>query len=518
MPSEKVRPTRRAVLQTAGLSIAALSAAGLLNGCGQADSTESKARKLRVAQSADPLTLDPQLQGDLVSMNVLINIFDTLTTRDVHGKLRPRLALEWGAPDRLTWRFKLRKGVKFHNGEKLDAHAVKFSIERLLDPKTKSPIVELIYVKGVTVVDDYTVDFNMSRPDPIIPEKVSLFGGVIVPPQYISRVGSKQFATHPVGSGPYKFVSWKRDDHLKLVAADDHWDGTPAFKRLEFLPMPNPASELAALQSDGVDLVSGLTPEAALQLKGYKGVKLQTFPGIRTSFISLDTEDKILKDPAVRRALNHAVNVPMLIREVLDGKARVAPTMIPRESFGFDPRVKPFARSVSKAKRMLAEAGYPNGFTTTFTASNADTLVAQAIKGLLAKAGVHVELKLLDPGTFSERLTSTNSRALGPMYLTASTGWTLDGEATMQSYVRSDRRQSRLKSKKADSLIDRIENQIDPDKRLTAFKEIQRFLHDEAPFIYLYQIDLLYATDEVATWTPNVIGTLSMDSAEVNHG
>lgn len=450
-------------------------------------------------------------------MNVLINMFDTLTTRNVHGELRPRLALHWEARDRLTWRFTLRKGVKFHNGEKFDAHAVKFSIERLLNPKTKSPIVELIYVKGVTVVDDFTVDFNMSRPDPIIPEKVSLFGGAMLPPQYISRVGSQRFAAHPVGSGPYKFVNWKRDDHLAMDAFDGHWDGKPEFGKLKFLPMPNPASELAALQSDGVDLVSGLTPEAALQLKGYKGVELQTFPGIRTSFISLDTEDKILKNPKVRRALNHAVDVPLLIRAVLDGKARVAPTMIPRESFGFDPHVKPFSRSVSKAKRMLAEAGYPNGFATTFTASNADTLVAQAVKGLLEKAGVRVDLKLLDPGTYSERLTSTNSHALGPMYLTASTGWTLDGEATMQSYVRSDRRQSRLKSKKADGLIDRIENQIDPNKRLVAFKEIQRFLHDEAPFIYLYQIDLLYAKDDVATWTPNVIGTLSMESAEVNH-
>lgn len=519
MPGDQAQISRRAVLQTAGVGVPALSIAALLAGCGIGpEAAPTGPRALRVAQSEDPTTLDPQVQGSLTSMNVLINIFDTLTTRDTANTLQPRLALTWKAIDATTWRFTLRKGVRFHNGETFDAAVVKYSIERLLDPELKSEIVELRYVDSVSVVDDYTVDFHTTQPDPIIPEKLSLFGGVMVPPKYIDEVGTEGFAAKPVGTGPFIFDSWRRDFQLKLHAVDDHWAGQPQVRELVFMPMPNPASALAALQSDGVDIVSGLTPDAALQLQGYAGVEIKTFPGIRMSFINLDTEHELLKDVRIRRALNHAMDVPLLIDAVLDGKAREAPTVIPAESFGFDPSIKPYERSVERARQLLADAGHPDGITLTFTASNEDAFVAQAIAGLMKKAGITIDLDLLDPGTFSERRISDNKRALGPMYLTASTGWTLDGQATMQSYVRSDRRQSRMNSPEADRLVDLIENKIDPATRTRAFNRMQRLLHDQAPFVFLYQIDLLYAMSSSVRWKPNVIGSLEMATAEVEHG
>ncbi|WP_030764975.1 ABC transporter substrate-binding protein [Streptomyces albidoflavus] len=510
-------PSRRHVLRTGGLLLGALSAPALLGACSTTTGADRAGNVLRVSQPGDPKTLDPQKQGDMVSMNVLINMFDTLTTRGRDNKLHPRLALSWKATDARTWRFTLRPGVTFHNGETCDARAVAFSIERLLDPATKSPIVELRFVEGVTVVDRLTVDLHTTVHDPILPAKLSLFGGVVVPPRHLAEVGDAQFAADPVGTGPFTFAGWQRDHELRLRAYDDHWNGRPAVDGVVFSPAPNPSSSLAALQSGGVDLVAGLTPDAAQQLDGYGGVSLDGHTGIRTAYLSLNTLERgPLQDSRVRRALNHAVDVPLLIKAVLGGKATETPALVPRGAFGFDPTVKPFTRSVTTARELLAEAGFPQGFSTTLTASNVDANVAEALSGLLARAGVDARVNLIDPGTYSARLTSDNRGALGPVYLAASTVWTMDGASMVQSNVRSDRRQSRWHSKEADRLVDIEELSEDPADRERAFSDLQRLMREEAPFVFLYQIDNIFARNERPRWTPGSAGVLAMESAEVS--
>ncbi|MEU6440755.1 ABC transporter substrate-binding protein [Streptomyces sp. NPDC047046] len=509
------RPSRRTVLRYGGAAVPALAATGLLTGCGTEPATHA-GNVLRVSQTGDPKTMDPQKQGDMVSMNVLVNVFDTLTVRGRDNKLKPGLALTWKAVSPKVWRFTLRPGVRFHNGEVCDAKAVKFSLDRLLDPATKSPIVELRYVDGVTVVDPHTVDVHTSVHDPILPDKVSLFGGVVVPPGYLAKVGDDGFANHPVGTGPFTFAHWQRDHELRLRAFPHHWRGRPGPDEVVFTPAPNASSALAALQSGEVDLVSGLTPDAAQQLDGYPGVHLDHHTGIRTSYLSLDTlTDGPLRDRRVRQALNHAVDVPLLIKAVLSGKAQEVPAMIPRGAFGFDESITPYTRSVGRAKHLLAEAGHPHGFHTTLTASNVDANVAEALSGLLARAGVHAKVNLLDPGTYAQRLTSDNHGALGPLYLAASTVWTLDGESMLQSNVRSDRRQSRWHDKRADDLVDSEELSVEPATRRRAFSSLQELVKTEAPFVSLYQIDNIYARNDRPHWTPGAAGVLDMASAEV---
>jgi peptide/nickel transport system substrate-binding protein len=507
---------RRGILRLGGLLIPAVAAPALLTGCGT-DPASSAGNVLRVSQSGDPKTMDPQKQGDMTSMNALINMFDTLTTRGLDNKLQPRLALSWTARGPKTWRFVLRPGVTFHNGEPCDAAAVKFSIERLLAPATKSPIVELRYVSDVSVVDKLTVDVHTTLHDPILPDKLSLFGGVVVPPRYLAAVGDAGFAGHPVGTGPFTFVRWQRDHELRMRAYPRHWQGRPNVDELVFSPQPNPSSALAALQSGQVDLVAGLTPDAAQQLDGYGGVKLDGYTGIRTSYLSLNTLDNgPLNDRRVRQALNHAVDVPLLIKAVLGGKATEVPAMIPRGAFGFDPSVKPFTRSVETARKLLADAGYPHGFSTSLTASNVDSNVAEAISGLLSRAGVRARVQLLDPGTYADRLISNDHGALGPMYLAASTVWTLDGESMVQSNVRSDRRQSRWHNKDADHLIDTEELSENPEERGKAFSDLQRLIQQEAPFVPLYQIDNICARNSRPRWKPGSAGVLAMQSAELS--
>ncbi|RJQ82052.1 ABC transporter substrate-binding protein [Pseudonocardiaceae bacterium YIM PH 21723] len=484
----------------------------LLSGCATGPGAGTV---LRIAQPADPRTLDPHKISDMPSMNALINVFDTLTTRGPDNRLAPGLALSWEAPDPYTWRFRLRPGVRFHNGEACDAVAVAFSVNRLLNPATKSPIVELRNVSAAVPLDELTVELRTSKPDPIIPAKVSLFGGVVVPPGYLAVAGDAGFARHPVGTGPFTFVDFQRDRRLRLRANPGYWAGPAGYRDLEFMPMPNTSSALAALQSDEVDMVTELSPDSALQITGYRGVSIRNYPAVPTSYVSLDTTDGPLSDVRVRRALNHAVDVPLLIKAVMDGKARELATLIPRESFGHDPAITPYTRDLDLAKRLLTEAGYPNGFDTTLTARTDSALLAEAISGLLARAGVRAAVRLLDIGTYTARLTSDNRRALGPMYLAKSTGWTLDGQSLVQSNVRHDRRQSRWNSPEADRLIDAEELGIAPEDRQRAFTELQRLLKDQAPFVFLFQSDSIYAMGDRAHWQPNAAGVLRMHSATV---
>ena len=345
----------------------ALAAAGgsLLAGCATSSSSGSGSKSspggiLTMSQPADATTMDPQLQGDVADMNILINMFDCLTTRDSQNRLVGQLATSWTAVNPTTWRFTLRKGVKFHNGEPFNAAAMKYSIERLLDPKTGSPIVEFADagVTGVNVIDEYTADIVSKIPAPIIPEQCALFDGVMVPPNYIEEKGAAYFAKNPVGTGPFKFVQWQPGAQVVLEANPSYWGGAPSLSQLIIKPVPDSATALASLQSGELDMVTGLVGSDVQPVVGASGIKVVSVPGIRCYFVNLDTEDSgPLADVRVRQALNYAVDVDALVKVVLAGYGQQIATMFPSSAFGYSSTVKPYPYDPQKAKQLLAAAG-----------------------------------------------------------------------------------------------------------------------------------------------------------------
>lgn len=508
---------RRLARTTATATVLIFAASALTACSASSDSgTSGGADTLTVAIAADVVSLDPQLQGDMTSMSVADNIFDTLTVRGADNSLEPGLATRWEQIDPLVWQFTIREGVTFQNGEPLDAAAVAFSINRLLDPATKSPIVELANVKTAVAVDDVTVNFEMDVPDPVIPAKVSLFGGVIVPPGLIQEEGAEAFAENPVGSGPYSFVSRTQADKIVLKANPDYWGEAPGVENLVFKIMPSPASALAALQSGEVDIVTGITKDAANQLGSNPDTVVESTAGIRTYSINIDTvTDGPLADADVRNALNYAVDVPTLIDTVMAGGANQTPTLLPESVFGFDPSVEAFAHDTDKAKDLLADAGYPDGFTTTLSTSAADSALAQAIAGQLAAVGVTAEVAVVDPQTAKSEVIALNTRRDGAMYLVANSGWTLDSVSFIQSVVKSDRRSSRWNNPEADALVIAGETVTDPDARQQTFAQMQTLLKEEAPFVYLFNINNTYAMGSDVTWTMPVTGVLAMSTATI---
>ena len=480
--------------------------------CAAAGRTETTAVKdtLVVAQNSDTTTLDPQKQGRMPDMNILINMFDTLVARDQRGNLIPSLATEWRPIDDVTWRFTLRRGVTFHNGEPFNAHAVKFSMDRLMDPATASPIAELRNLVAANVVDQYTIDLVTEAPDPILPNKLVLFGGVIMPPRHVTENDPEWVARNPVGTGPFRFVSWRRDSEVVMEAFADHWRGPPAFRHLIFRTIPNWAAMGAALRMGEVDVVLGLPADLAPEVRASPNLRLISAPWIRTFFISIDTSVPPFHIREVRQAMNYAVDVQTIISTVMGGNARQVATLLPQENFGYDSAISPFPYNPARARQLLAQAGFPNGFEVSFDAISADITQIQAVIGYLEAVGIRVNINMIDAPSLTARM---NARTAAPLYYIGNTGWTMDALSNFQSYAHRERRFARGGTPELDALTITGETTIDPAARRRAYTRAQEILREEALFIYLWQQNNLVAVSNAVEYTPNVIGYLWMFDA-----
>jgi peptide/nickel transport system substrate-binding protein len=237
-----------------------------------------------VAQGVDPTTLDPMNHQETPAANLARNIFDTLLERDQDLKIQPALAASMPRLVSATvWEFKLRPGVKFQNGEPVDAEAVKFSLERLVDPKLKlrgaTPFAPIDHVE---IVDPLTVRIHTKAPWPILDTLMSGTGAAILPPKYYREKDMAYVAKNPVGSGPFKFVRWVKDDHIDLEANEQYWRGAPRIKKLVFRPIPDDAVRVAALQNGEVDIAVNIPPHLAKIIANHPRLFLSTAPSVRT--------------------------------------------------------------------------------------------------------------------------------------------------------------------------------------------------------------------------------------------
>ena len=217
-------------------------------------------RDVTVAQGIDAEFLDVQMTNNIVTLIINTSIYDTLLTRDKQLQLVPSLALSYKLVSEKIWEVKLRQGVKFHNGEPFDANAVKFSFERINRPDFKSPQKGwFATIEAVEIVDPYTVRFHNKMPDPAMPARMTLMYQLA--PKYVAQVGDAQANLKPVGTGPFKFVEWVKNDKIVVEANDAHWTGKPAVRRATWRPIPELGARIAALQTGQADLIVNVPPD-----------------------------------------------------------------------------------------------------------------------------------------------------------------------------------------------------------------------------------------------------------------
>src|SRR5881296_4367115 len=252
--------TRRDLLKSAATLGAAAALAPALPGPAGAQTTQK--RELVVAQGGDLARLDPHFSTSSNDIRWSFNLFDNLTSRHPDGKLHPGLATEWKLEGQTTWRFKLRQGVKFHNGDPFTSADAKFSVERTYDPAVKTMVsTALATLDRIEAPDPYTLLIHTKKPDPLLPARLAFYGGQIVPKKYLESVGNDAFNAKPVGTGPVRFASWVKDDRLTLDANPDYWGGKPDFDRLIVRSIPETAPRVAALLKGEVDVITQLPPD-----------------------------------------------------------------------------------------------------------------------------------------------------------------------------------------------------------------------------------------------------------------
>ena len=363
-------------------------------------------RTLVVAQSADIATGDPAKNTGLATIAVLANIYDTLVHRDAALNLKPGLALSWQAVDPTTWEFTLRKGVKFHDGEPFNADAVKFSFDRMLDPKTRWPGAgSLQLIKAVTVVDDGTVRFTTSQPWPDMPRFLGYYG-MIVPPGYLKQNGEDALVRHAVGTGPYRFVRWVQDDRVEVEANPDYWGGRPKIGRVVFRVIPTDAPRVAELLAGSVQLANLLPPDLFSPLQISSKTKLVIGKSLSVFFVIYNlvniSKDKPLADPRVRQALNYAVDRQAILASVMHSVGTPVATFCSEVMVACDASISPFPYNPDRARALLREAGYPNGFDFTISGTSGtypgDRDIGLAVADQLSRVGVRTKVNITEIG------------------------------------------------------------------------------------------------------------------------
>jgi peptide/nickel transport system substrate-binding protein len=457
-----------------------------------------------IAQGVDPSTLDPQNHYETPAFNVLLNVYETLLLRSDDMKLQPLLASSWKLVNDLTWEFKLQRGVKFHNGEDFNAAAVKFSLERIADPKNKLKQTTLVgVIDRVEIIDDYTVRVITKKPYPYLDAQLGHIGA-IMPPKYTQEKGPSYIASNPVGTGPYKFVAWVKDDQLLLAANEKYWRGAPKIKKVIFRPIPEATTRVAGLQTQEVDIIVNIPPHLA-RLMDWKGRSaVAKVPSSRVIFVAFDTtKSGPLADKKVRQAIAQAVDVDKIIKKILEGNGIRLGTPFTRYHFGYDPKIQPYAYNPEKAKKLLAEAGYAKGFDLVLNSPNGrylnDKEVAEAVMGDLQRVGIKATVKISEWGTYMNMLYSHKG---GPSYLLGWGGATFDADATLFPLLRTGQVLSHYSNPTLDAMIDEGRSIIDKSKRQKIYSEAARLLKEEAAWAFDYQQLDIYGVSERVNWKP----------------
>ena len=458
---------------------------------------------LIVAINGQPVRLQPQ--QPVGRLNEIVNalIFDSLTTRDQEGNLIPALAESWELVDDLTWEFKLRPGVTFHNGDPLTSNDVKFTYEELVvNPDVNSPHLTFLQtIQEVVVIDDLTFQIKTSQPDVLLPSRVFDLYGSVVPQNYYEEVGDEDFDTLPIGTGPFKFVEWVQDSHMTFEANQEYWGPKPAFDTLELRFITDDAARMAALLAGEVDIASNVPPSRVAEIEAASDLDVRSGPSSRFYFVVMDTTKPPFDDAGVRKAVNLAIDREGLVEGIgLGFGTPIASVFIP-QTFGYDPGIQP-EYDPEQARALLAEAGYPDGFDVvfdSFTGSIVDhSRVAEAIVAQLNDVGIRATINVAEFGVFGPiRLAHETN----PMYIYSLGDWAFDMGVHLKSYLEGSQGYYYIDEELAGK-VDTALSIFDEAEREAAYQEIQQEFFDKAPYGSVYQLDQIWGVSKDLDWTP----------------
>jgi peptide/nickel transport system substrate-binding protein len=464
----------------------------------------SQGASVTIALASEPNTFDPHLTVGRNTQIFVANVFDGLTARDANGQLAPALATDWGVlPDNSGWQFTLRDGVTFQNGDPFTAESVKYTIERMIDPATKSTVSsEMGTIAGVDVVNANTVIVRTKQPDIMVPSRFSeLYGGMLSSKQ-AAAADPATLATKPNGTGPFAVTEWVKNERLVLEANPSYWRGPASVSKITMRPILEDATRVAALQTGEVDFISNVPYERIGELSADPSLVVKTVSTPRVFFIGIDPRVKPFDDVRVRQALNYAVDVDSIISALYLGHATRIATVVPTTCFGYDGSVTPYPYDPDKARQLLADAGYPNGFPVefdSFTGSVAEhSKPAEAIAEYLRQVGLDVKLNVFEFGAFGPRRVANQ---VSPLHI-YSFGNVYFEPAWQVKWMMQQNLGLFYRNQEVYDMMSQAEATFDPNARVPIYSKAQQMLKDDAGFIFLYTNDAVFAMNKKVAYDP----------------
>lgn len=462
---------------------------------GASAETPKKGGTLVYATGTDATTMDPQFVTDVPTSRVVMWVHQTLVYPDLNGKMQPVLAESWTvSPDKLSWTFKLRKGVKFQDGTSFTAEAVKYTFDRIKDPAIGSPRKSAARViKEVKVIDDYTVEMITNKPFAPFLAQLSAYNLAIISPTQAKKFG-KKYSEHPAGTGPYKLASWTPGEKMVLSRNDAYWGKKPYLDKIEVRIVPEDSARVMMLLSGEADAIASVPPILMKRLEQSKDVEIIKKTGFRTIYVGLNNKVKPFDNPKVREAVSHALDPRAIVKGILGGVGTLGG--------GFESPVIPGAPTFplykydpALAKKLLAEAGYPNGFDTDFYTPTGrylmDRQVAEAVQAQLKEVGIRARIQAPDWGTLVSLLDKYDKV---PMFLMGKGSPTGDLDLTLNLVTQCGGKMNEFSycNPEVDKMIEEQRGIVDVEKRREVLKKIEEIFYKDVPAVVLYYEDQIF--------------------------
>jgi peptide/nickel transport system substrate-binding protein len=465
-----------------------------------------KGLTITIAPPADAVTMDPGRSTQVLTVNYFANLYDTLTRWDNNLKLVPGLASAWKNVNETTWEFTLRPGVKWHDGAPLTAEDVKATLERNMVPGKTVVQSGFATFEAVQIPNPTTIRIVTKKPDPLVPVRVAQMGAYILPARLTTDEGVKELARKPVGSGAYKFVEWIRDDRLVMDANKEWWGWggkPPVIDRVVWKPIPDDFARLSALQRNEVDVITNVPPDQM------KIVKTLAATSSRFAVLSMNTTQAPLSDKRVRQALHYALDMPSIVKNLYAGQGKLFTGGVADTDFGFNPALKPYPYDPGKAKALLAEGGYAGQELTLHAGYGTmvnDKQLLETIADMWTQVGVKAKVEMME---MARRQKMNNDRSTPPngMLLGNPQSTLLDIDGCLWRIFHPNGFNGKYwpgsqPGHRFHDIMEQARYSLDQKKRKDLYVEATRIVHDEKPWIELFQEVVIYGVSKKITFKP----------------
>lgn len=520
-PAPKPEPSGANPAQPPAAAEAKATASGAAvvpTAAGQSATAPASKRDLVVVQGVDVQQFDPMMSTSEPDIKISFNVFDNLVMRDDDLQLKPSLATEWKQLDDKTWQFKLRQGVKFHNGEDFNADTVKFSLTRTSPAGDPNVVTRTTFatVDRIDVVDPYTVNIVTKVIDPFIPDRLAMYGGQQIPKKYFEQVGDKGFNAKPVGTGPLKFVEWVKDDHATFEVNKDWWGGKLDFDKVTFKPISEPSARVASLLKGEADIITKLPPDDVARVNSSPNAVAAGVPYAGLYVLAGNYKQPFPMDnKLVHQALSLAIDRNSIVKNLWRGQGEVPSGIYPRGDFAFDPSLPPMPYDPAKAKELLKQANYkgePIYIESTNGYVASDKQMAEAITTMWKDIGVNVQLEIIE---YSVRGQKYRDKSFKGFYWSDPTDiyndpvgmvWRLTGPNGPQDYLRIP---------EFDKIMEQAVVTVDPAKRKQMYLDAQKIYMEYQPWTPIIQPTETYGVQRFIDWKPRGNQVFRVDKVKI---